>query len=202
MSQCFWYTRGTTNSHSITAMNRTTLSAIILVVLAIISIYFYSVATTPAPGTSDTPPVATSTPTTNERMTVKVAVLDTEQKTSGKQRGCDRVVMLDRQVPKSQMTLTAALKELFSINQNQVDGWYNFIASTNRTLTFEKVTVENGIAKVYLTGSLSGLAGVCDDPRAAIQIEETALQFPTVAKVELYLNNEKTSLVPSERGDE
>ena len=81
-----------------------------------------------------------------------------------------------------------------------VDGYTNFIARTNDTLSFERAEVdEDGTAHIYLTGELSGLAGVCDDPRAAIQIEETALQFATVAEVQLYLNDEPTDLIPSQQ---
>ncbi|MEK7715461.1 MAG: hypothetical protein AAB387_08440 [candidate division NC10 bacterium] len=34
-----------------------------------------------------------------------------------------------------------------------------------------------------------------------IQIEETALQFPTVKSVELYLDGTKTDLQPSQKGE-
>jgi hypothetical protein len=128
---------------------------------------------------------------------VKIALLDTAGG-SGKQRGCDTVAMVTRQITSTPAPLTAALRELFAIDQNMVGDLYNFIANTNDTLAFDRTTVENGTAKIYLTGSLSGLAGVCDNPRAAIQIEETALQFATVSSVEIYLNGVKTSLTPSE----
>lgn len=131
---------------------------------------------------------------------IKLAFLDPSQERSGKQRGCDNVIMVTRQVSPTQTPLTTALKELFSITDNQVDGLYNFIPKTRSTLSFERAEVINGTAKIYLKGSLSGLSGVCDDPRAKIQIEETALQFPTVQRVEIYLNGTKTELMPNERG--
>lgn len=132
--------------------------------------------------------------------TIQLALLDTEGVSSGPQRGCDRVVMVTRRVPSTQAPLTAALNELFALEATTVSGWHNFIARTNDTLSFERAEVENGTARVYLTGSLSGLAGVCDDPRTRTQIEETALQFPTVDRVEIYLNGERTDLTPDERG--
>jgi len=129
---------------------------------------------------------------------VKIALLDTEGDNGGKERGCDTVAMVTRQIASTPAPLTAAMRELFALDESTVGGFYNFIANTNDTLAFDRATVENGTAKIYLTGSLSGLAGVCDNPRAAIQIEETALQFRTVSQVELYLNGVKTTLTPSE----
>jgi spore germination protein GerM len=131
--------------------------------------------------------------------TIKIALLDPSKERAGKERGCDNVIMVAREVSPTQAPLTAALKELFSITDNQVGGLYNFIPKTRSTLLFDRAEVQNGTAKVYLTGSLSGLSGVCDDPRAKIQIEETALQFPTVQRVEIYLNGVRNELMPSER---
>lgn len=131
--------------------------------------------------------------------TVQIAVLDLEYE-GEPERGCDQVEMVNRNVPNTSQPLTAALEELFSLNQTTVDGYYNFIANTNDTLMFDRATVQNGTAHIYLTGELSGLTGVCDDPRAAIQVEETALQFPTVDSVQLYLNGNQTDLTPSEQG--
>jgi hypothetical protein len=129
---------------------------------------------------------------------VKIALLDTTGSGSGKSRGCDNVVMATRTVPATSAPLTAALKALFAEPEGtQPSTAYNFIARTKSTLKFDHATVVDGTANIYLTGSLSGLAGVCDDPRASIQLEETALQFATVKKVQLYLNGTTTKLMPS-----
>jgi hypothetical protein len=137
---------------------------------------------------------------------VKVALLDYAaagdrygQESTGQQQGCDRVVLVERDVPWTQAPLKAALEELFSLDQFEIDGWQNFIAKTNGTLSFERAVVEDGVASIYLNGELSGLAGVCDDPRARIQITETALQFPTVDSVALYVNGRRTDLQPDAR---
>ena len=129
---------------------------------------------------------------------VSVALLDTEF-TGEADRGCDRVVFIERGIATTTMPLTAALQELFSLEEERIEGFYNFMANTNNTLSFERAAVEDGTAHIYLSGNLSGLAGVCDDPRAQIQIEETALQFPTVDDVVIYLNGEEDSLTPSQR---
>lgn len=144
---------------------------------------------------SDNEP-ASQTPTSFN--SVKLAVLDRENTTNGQQRGCDTVVMIDRQVsPPTTSPLTTALSMLFNSTSTEISGYHNFIAQTNDTLSFDRVRVENGTAHVYLNGELSGLAGVCDNPRAKIQIEETARQFSTVNNVQIYLNGQVTELQPS-----
>ena len=111
--------------------------------------------------------------------------------------------MIEIAITPTTAPLTAAMNELFSLNQDRItDGdWFHFIARTNDTLTFDRAVVDEGTAYIYLEGELSGLAGVCDNPRARIQIEETALQFSTVDTVVLYLNGEETTLTPDGRGE-
>jgi hypothetical protein len=144
----------------------------------------------------------TSSASAQGKMTIKIALLDTAGKTNGKKLGCDRVVMISKEVPRTSAVLSSAMKELFSINQNRVSSndWYNFIANTKDTLKFDRASIVNGTANIYLTGSLSGLAGVCDDPRAKNQIDETALQFPSVQNIQIYLNGSSTTLIPSKKG--
>lgn len=114
-------------------------------------------------------------------------------------RGCDQLAPITRDIEPTEAPLTAALEELFAINRTDVQGFHNFLAKTNDTLEFDRAEVTDGTANIYLTGELSGLVGVCDNPRAAIQIEETAKQFSTVEEVQLYLNGEATDLTPSGR---
>ena len=152
---------------------------------------------------TSTPPIATSTPpratTTPGTASVKIAVLDTSGTSNGKPRGCGKVLLIETRVATTTAPLTSALQHLFSLSTTTVSGYFNFIARTNATLKFSRAEIQSGTAHIYLTGSLSGLAGVCDDPRASIQIEETALQFSTVQRVQLYLNNATTTLVPSQQ---
>lgn len=181
---------------------RTFLAVIVAVVIIVLGVLWYSYSTKSAGMFATTTPItiATTTPVSQSgTTTVQIAVLDVEGATQGKSRGCDKVVMIDRTVATTTTPLTAALKELFSISTTSVSGWFNYIDRTNETLNFDHVTIASSTANVYLTGKLSGLAGVCDDPRTAIQIEETALQFGTVNKVKLFLNGEETTLTPSEK---
>lgn len=139
------------------------------------------------------------TPTTTPETTVEesiaatssimLAMLDTAQISNGPSRGCDKVVMVNQIIPSTTAPLTAAMKALFLTSTTTVDGWFNYIPRTSATLHFDHAAVVNGTANIYLEGSLSGLAGICDDPRTEIQIQETAKQFATVQSVQLYLNN-------------
>lgn len=85
---------------------------------------------------------------------IAIALLDTETTSQGKERGCDRVVMVSRTIEETEAPLTASLNELFSISDERVNGLYNFIAKTNDTLRFKSATIENGTASIYLTGEL------------------------------------------------
>lgn len=130
---------------------------------------------------------------------VSIAVLDIADEGAGERHGCDFVAYVERSIAPTTTPLAAALRELFALSTTDVGGYYHFIARTNDTLSFERAEVRDGTAHIYLRGELSGLAGVCDDPRARIQIEQTALQFATVDEVVLYLNGNPTELVPSQR---
>ncbi len=133
---------------------------------------------------------------------VKIALLNTTGTGTGKAAGCDTITLATRTVPATTAPLTAALQALFVEPEGtQPSTAYNFIARTKSTLHFDHAAVANGTASIYLTGSLSGLAGVCDDPRAQSQLSETALQFSTVQKVQFYLNGKLTTLIPSEKGE-
>lgn len=139
---------------------------------------------------------------------VQIALLDFPasgeaytKESDGPQRGCDRVVLEERSIEPTTAPLTVALEELFSLDEENYNGWQHFIAQTNDTLSFDRATVENGVASIYLEGELTGLSGACDNPRAQIQIEETALQFDTVREVVFFLNGEQTDLIPDERGE-
>ena len=191
---------------------RTFMAGVVLLALVVLGTLWYSQSARTADMMATTTPilVATTTPIVQATpalipvgsattTSIKIALLDTDGTTNGTSRGCDKVVLVDRKVASTTAPLTAALKELFSISTTSISGWYNFIDKTNETLKFDHVTVATGTASVYLKGRLSGLSGVCDDPRAQIQIEETSLQFKTVQQVKIFLNGKETNITPSER---
>lgn len=178
------------------------LTLLIVVVAVLFIVYMWMQNSTPpdlAVVTPTTTPEQTVTPETPAATsTVLLAMLDTDQTSNGPIRGCDKVAMVNQQIPSTVAPLTAAMNALFAISTTTVSGWYNYIPRTSDTLQFDHATVVNGTANIYLTGSLSGMAGICDDPRTEIQIEETAKQFPTVSTVQLFLNDIAVStLAPS-----
>ncbi|MFN3188525.1 MAG: GerMN domain-containing protein [Candidatus Paceibacteria bacterium] len=130
---------------------------------------------------------------------VLLAMLNVGDDGEGERHGCDFLTFVEQDIVPTTAPLTAAMQALFALDSANIEGHYNFIANTKDTLQFERAEIDNGTAHIYLTGELSGLSGVCSDPRASIQIKQTALQFETVNNVELYLDSEPTSLVPSQQ---
>ncbi len=189
-------------------MYRNTLICGAIAILLIAGVAFFLLSETPENTATNTPTTtpsgATTTPngtaTTSAQVSrVQLAMLDTTSTKAGKARGCDRVVLVSQNIATTTAPLAGAMQALFAISTTSVGGLFNYIDRTNETLKFDRATIINGTANIYLTGSLTGLAGVCDDPRAQIQIEETALAFSTVQRVNIYLNGTKTNLTPSQQ---
>lgn len=128
--------------------------------------------------------------------TVKIALIAPgDNGKSGKKVGCeDSVVFVERNTPKTIQPLNEAFKQLFSLGTSEYQGLYNVIykmqSEETGNLKFDHATIENGAAKIYLTGGFGGFGGICDEVRVRPQIEETAKQFSNVQKVETYLNGE------------
>lgn len=144
--------------------------------------------------TEDTISSATTTPDETEPAgvsTVDIALIALEDNgATGKKIGCnDSVVLVPQQVTQTQAPLRAALLQLLSIKDATYgqSGLYTSLASGD--LSLADVRIENGEAVIELEGSLA-LGGVCDNPRVAAQLEETALQFDTVNEVSVLLNGE------------
>ena len=131
------------------------------------------------------------------RITVKIAWLDPDytlpdQTAPGDIHGCDKVILLPTSIPFTTAPLTAALKalladkEIWSDHQVASGKLYNYLGQGN--LQLQSATVVSGTAQIYLTGTPPPLGGICDDPRLFVQIAETARQFPTVQKVQVFVN--------------
>lgn len=93
-------------------------------------------------------------------------------------------------VPKTTAVLDATYKLLFDIKslpEIQTDGFRNTVGAYTK-LFYDHVTLQNGVAKVYLIGDMYG-PGHCAEPELRAQMTEAALQYPTVNRVEVYLNN-------------
>lgn len=131
---------------------------------------------TAAPGdTGATPPPAAEAPSPVTFNTYLIALAPTDAE--GEQIGCDDVlVATPRTATAEGVPLAAAYEVLFGTAstdslRNSVEG-----------LTVEEATLEDGIARIRLGGTLR-LGGVCDHPRVEAQLRRTALQFAGVDSV-------------------
>ncbi len=131
-------------------------------------------------------------------MTLKVFLIGmNDNGVSGKLIGCgDSAVAVNVEVPYTKGVLKASLNKLLSIKDQYYgqSGLYNVLYQSN--LKLSSVAIKNGEAIIKLTGKLT-LGGECDNPRVQAELEQTALQFSTVKKVSIYLNNVPLSKVLS-----
>jgi hypothetical protein len=104
--------------------------------------------------------------------------------------GCDIVVMSEVNFPATTMPLTASINKLFNLSEIVAFDPGNYVGR-QENLSLNNVVIENGVAKVYLVGTITEPENECDESRIANQIEATALNFGTVNSVEIYLNGER-----------
>jgi hypothetical protein len=143
--------------------------------------------------------VARNAPSVNGAREVKVflVALDDNGK-SGAKIGCnDSLVSVTREVSPTRAPLRAALEELLKLPQKggPQDSLHNALYYSK--LKVRSVSLRRGVATVHLRGTVV-VAGICDNPRVEGQIEATALQFPGVRRVKVYVNNRPLSYYLSE----
>ena len=158
----------------------------------------------PAVTVTPTPPPSQLSAKMNQEVLidkVKVYMIALEDNGKlGKAVGCgDSVVPVEVQVQPTNAPLKAALDALLSIREETYgQGLYNSLAQSD--MRVESVDLSKGaIATVHLTGTQT-LSGVCDDPRIIAQIRETALQFPSVQNVEIFINSYPIEQILTGRG--
>lgn len=102
--------------------------------------------------------------------------------------GCgDRAVPVTEKIAPTRAPLTAAIEALLAVDAQHYgqSGLYNALARSD--LTVESIAVRDGTATIRLTGDYR-VGGVCDDPRVTAQFEQTATQFDTVRRAEIFIN--------------
>lgn len=150
-------------------------------------------ATTPAstPSSSTTPAASpsessTSAPLVDEVDVYLVAVGDNGKK--GLKIGCDdSLVRITRKIKPTVAPLKAAIEELLSIPHEYSKELGNYWWGEN--LKLKSVSITEGVATIHITGEGPFVAGVCDEPRITEQIENTAMQFSSVNKVKVFVND-------------
>ena len=96
---------------------------------------------------------------------------------------CALVFAVERVVPKTPDLARAALNELFKgVNENEKSEKY--FTSINDGVVIQKLTIENGVAKVDLNPRLEeAVGGSCRVAAISSQIKSTLKQFPSVKSV-------------------
>jgi hypothetical protein len=128
----------------------------------------------------------TEAPTQKTIQIFLVAVGDNGQ--TGILIGCgDSAVPVQVEIQPTQGVLKAALVALLSVKEQYYgqSGLYNALYQSD--LQVESVSIDNGKASVYLTGTLL-MGGECDIPRVQAQLVQTVLQFPTVTEAAIFIN--------------
>lgn len=101
---------------------------------------------------------------------------------------CTTMVAVDRVIPKTQAVAQASLEALLqgpTASEKQM-GYYT---SINQNVKIQKLTIENGVAKVDFDKQLEiGIAGSCKVTAIRAQIEQTLKQFPTVKSVAISID--------------
>ncbi|MBI4078922.1 MAG: GerMN domain-containing protein [Candidatus Levybacteria bacterium] len=108
---------------------------------------------------------------------------------SGKRIGCgDSIIAVNKDIAPSTMPLTAAYQVLLTMREQYYgeSRLYNPLYQSDITLESAEVG-KGGTAIVKLKGT-QAMSGVCDDPRLIAQLQETALQFPSVTGVQISIN--------------
>ncbi len=119
---------------------------------------------------------------------------------SGPQVGCgDSAVAVSVEIQPTKEVLRASLEKLLSLKQQFYgeSGLYNSLYQSE--LQIDKISLENGKAEIYLTGT-TALGGVCDNPRFEAQLTYTVLQFSTIQEVSIFINGRPIKDVLSLKG--
>ncbi len=188
---------------------------IILIVLALIAgvfgYLFFTKPSRPTPSASpsnqpsstltNTPSATTSTATPIGTTKIKIFMIAVDDNgASGKLIGCgDSAVAVEREVPQTQAVLKAAMEQLISVKDSTYGGSGLTNPLSQSSLNFVSATIDNGKATVKFTGNLS-LPGECGDARIQAQFEQTALQFPNVESVDIFINDQNLRDLISQEG--
>jgi hypothetical protein len=142
--------------------------------------------------------VPTSIPEPQRVQIYLIALEDNGQ--SGQPVGCgDSAIPVQVETTPTKEVLRASLVKLLALKEQYYgeSGLYNALYQSD--LQVDRITLENGKAEIYLTGTLV-LGGVCDNPRVKAQLEATALQFSTVQEVLIFINGKPLDEALSLRG--
>lgn len=126
-------------------------------------------------------PTLTSTPTeAPEFLIVKVYFNNSKM---NEEFSCNKVVPLNREIPKTQGVARAALEELFK-GPTEKEKEQGFFTSIPSGIVIQSLSIENGVAKADFNEQLEfQVGGSCRVAAIRAQITETLKQFSTVNSV-------------------
>lgn len=134
-------------------------------------------------------PILIASPITEEKDVLLYFVDLEDNGESGLKIGCnDSLVTVIQKIDNTATPMTVALEKLIGMKEQTVGAdYYNSLYQSD--LILEKTSISaDGVAEIYLSGELK-LSGTCDAPRAQAQLEQTVMQFSSVKKVKIYLND-------------
>lgn len=118
-----------------------------------------------------------------------------DQGKRGKKIGCgDSLVFIEKDIPPTDAPLKAAYEQLLSVKKQNVSNLYNSLYQSN--LKVENLVIIADKAIVKLVGT-HPLGGICDNPRFEAQLKETALQFPNIKEVTIFINDKSLDEIVS-----
>jgi len=148
------------------------------------------------PAATDPPPSSTSQAATHNMVKIfLIGVNDNGQ--AGLPVGCgDSAIPIQVEIQPSAGVLKAALVALLSVKDQYhgQSGLYNALYQSD--LQVDSVSIDNGKASVYLSGTMK-MGGECDTPRVQAQLEQTVRQFPTLTDAAIFINGKPLAEVLS-----
>lgn len=105
----------------------------------------------------------------------------------------DHTLVVPKQVnfPATSAVLTASIEKLMEITEDSMDEQGQNWVSNERGFSLQSVSIENTIAKIFLTHPSSDpYTSPCQVTWMKFQFEATANQYPTVSATQVYVNGQ------------
>jgi len=116
-----------------------------------------------------------------EPLSVVLVYFGNSQK--GSSEDCSKVFPISRAISKTEAVARGAILELLK-GTTEMEKKSGYFTSINTGVKIQKLTIENGTAKIDLSNEIEkGLGGSCRVANIRAQIETTLKQFPTVKSV-------------------
>jgi len=151
-------------------------------------------ATTPDTTTPDTTTPSTTTTPVAEKTTVRV-YFNNPEKDPNWAFECSNVLAIEREIPKTKSVAMAAITELLK-GPTSSEKAAGYVSNINTGVIVQKLTIENGTAKIDFNEQLQyQVGGSCKTSAIIAQIKETLKQFPTIKDVVISINGQSEDIL-------